>query len=170
MRRLACLMWLCATPAWAQAPTDSEFLIGECEVDCVIRMGGTVIAITDAAIGPNPLLFINGLQQVGAAFTTQNGLHEFLMPPFSSTGTYVVEIRTQTTATTLRVARNTITVIPNPCVDDPLTFAVTRWPRGQTGGLRFDYRLNHPSMFMVDAQSGQATAVDARGCRVTVTR
>jgi hypothetical protein len=61
---------------------------------------------------------------------------------------------------------------PDPCVTDPLIFTITRWPAYSTGSRRLDYSINKTANITLTmrATPWRATAVDTRGCTVTVTR
>jgi hypothetical protein len=60
----------------------------------------------------------------------------------------------------------------DPCVVDPLIFTVNRWPSLSTGTRRLDYSVNKTANITLTmrATPWRATAVDTRGCMVTVTK
>jgi hypothetical protein len=60
----------------------------------------------------------------------------------------------------------------DPCVVDPLTFTVNRWPSFSTGTRRLDYSVNKTSNITLYTRASpwRATAVDTRGCSVTVSK
>jgi hypothetical protein len=61
---------------------------------------------------------------------------------------------------------------PDPCVTDPLLFTVNRWPLLSTGSRRLDYSVNKTANITLTmrATPWRATAIDTRGCSVTVTK
>lgn len=81
------------------------------------------------------------------------------------------------TTTGIALLATTVTPPPppppsNPCVTSPLSFRVNRWPAQATGSRRFDYASSVPATIVLNLRVSPwtATATNAGGCVVTVTR
>jgi hypothetical protein len=143
-----------------------------CAEQCSVLAGESFVAFTEATIGTRPALFVDGLAVV-VPMAVVNGLVEFYLPGLSSVGPHTLEIR----ATTARTDPLTLTVTApppsiDPCIAEPLTFQVRRWPSWSTGRRSLEYTTNRPVQIVLDVRNSlwRATATDARGCQILQTR
>lgn len=160
-------LWLVAVMLWA-TPAMAQ----DCELGCTVAMRRPFVVYTQAAPGATsaqiarngvpeatPSIIVNGnVEFVYSGGLPTTGTHTFIVTQFRSSGP-------------IESAPNVLTVV-NVCVTDPLRFSVARWPAAASGRRRLDYETNRPATITLDVQSvpWRATAVDALGCRVDVTR
>jgi hypothetical protein len=138
----------------------------DCSASCSVLTGESFTALTDAAIGPKPVLLLDG-QVLNVPLVTADGLHQFRIAGLTQAGAHAFMIQAGDKQTDTMVLN-----VVDRCAADPLIFRVTRWPASTVGSRRVDYTSNRPVQIVLDVRNSlwRATATDARGCQILQTR
>ena len=159
--------WMTSSPGQG-VPSDGFSMLSDAVVQ--IPASGTlhISATSDDGVQvfvDNVIRIDKWIDQSATTYTADipvvAGPHAIQVKYFENSGDAVLKLTYALLATPL-----------DPCVTDPLIFTVTRWPAYSTGARRLDYSINKTANITLTmrATPWRATAVDTRGCTVTVTR